>query len=133
MTDAEILAKAMAAQMQSGPAATIEVFLERLPCSRYVKQMRLRAKQGPWGQIIALTPDGTTVRFEVSKLMTFYSAISPPTEGKKLQPRSANRVQIKPVISRSLAERLAEISANRNQTISAVLENVLRDHIERYA
>jgi hypothetical protein len=135
LTDSQILDKALEAQAQNGPDSLVEVLVPRLPeRGRYTKQMCLRPKQGPRGRVVALTPEGTLVEFQAGKLISFLAVVATtaaPT--KKLQARTAERVQIHPVISRSYAEKLAEISASKGLSISAILDNVLGVHLEQYA
>lgn len=136
MTEAEMLQIALAAQSEHGPMAIVEVLIERLPKSRHVQLLRVRPKQGPWGRIVALTPEGTRTRFEAHRLIRFLCATNnePTVYGTRtIQPRTEHRVQIHPVIKRTNNERITEISNSTNQSISAVIDMALEEFLQRRA
>lgn len=128
MTDSEILKRALEAQLCDGPKAFVEVLIKRLPSSRYKKLMRFRPRQGPWGVIKAITSEGTIVIFESARLITFLSPIKLGSPPRVLQSR-ADRVKIHMVISKTHAERIAEIASRDNLTLSAVVDKALGQFI----
>ena len=69
--DSEILAEALHAQSVLGTAAQVEILVKRFPSSRYIQQMQIRHRYGPFGKIISLTPEGTVLRFKAAKLILF--------------------------------------------------------------